>query len=50
VAGLLASRPVLVTYDRYQAAASCVFFAPIFFVYYEALRARSPARCSRSPA
>jgi MFS family permease len=41
VARLLASRPVsgppavLVTYYRYQAAASCVFFAPIFFVYYE---------------
>src|SRR2546427_9596990 len=26
---------VLVTYYRYQAAASCVFFAPIFYVYYE---------------
>jgi len=26
---------VLATYYRYQAAASCVFFAPIFFVYYE---------------
>jgi hypothetical protein len=31
-ARLLASR---VTYYRYQAAASCVFFAPIFFVYYD---------------
>jgi hypothetical protein len=29
---------VLVTYYRYQAAASCVFFAPIFFVYYALAR------------
>jgi len=25
-------------YYRYQAAASCVFFAPIFFVYYALAR------------
>src|SRR5262245_11148170 len=31
----LASPPVLRSYYLYQATASCVFFAPVFYIYYE---------------
>ena len=36
IAPLVSERPrVLASFYRYQAMASCVFFAPIFYVYYE---------------